>query len=399
MPETALEQELDRWAVESLYGSDEPEAVKQARLAAFERYHSLPLPDERTPGWRRTDLSGLDLKPLSPAHSTCDIRVAAADLRSGVVASSLEQASGNGSLPDFARVRTALSLGKFSALTRSLWQGGGFIRVPNGVTLTQPIVVEWKSGPYPRLVLIVGQGANATVVERQANDLRLISGVVDIVVEDGAVLRYCHDQECDKDSVVFSHQHASVGRDAKLITLNFALGGKLARADVEVELQGPGAESDMLGLVFGERRQQFDFHTLQGHRSHDTRSDLLFKSALDDESHSGYTGVITIDKGAQRSDAYQANRNLMLSDGARADTEPMLEIEADDVRCTHGATVGPIDEETLFYVESRGLSPDDGARLLVEGFFSEVFQKFGDDRVTKDLADKVSPHLGRVAAH
>ncbi|HLW38599.1 MAG TPA: SufD family Fe-S cluster assembly protein, partial [Candidatus Eremiobacteraceae bacterium] len=124
----------------------------------------------------------------------------------------------------------------------------------------------------------------------------------------------------------------------------------------------------------------------------------LFKSALDDESHSGYTGVITIDKGAQRSDAYQANRNIMLSEGARADTEPMLEIEADDVRCTHGATVGPIDEETLFYVESRGLSPDDGARLIVEGFFSEVFQKFGDARVTQALAAKVSPHLIRVAA-
>ena len=191
---------------------------------------------------------------------------------------------------------------------------------------------------------------------------------------------------------------SSVGRDAKLITLNFANGGKLARADVAVELEAPGAESDMLGLVFGEGQQQFDFHTLQGHRSHDTRSDLLYKSALDDNSHSSYTGVITIDRGAQRSDAYQANRNIMLSDGARADTEPMLEIEADDVRCTHGATVGPIDEETLFYVASRGMSPDNAARLIVEGFFSEVFEKFGDERVTSALANDVSPHLVRLAA-
>src|SRR5579864_3894200 len=155
----------------------------------------------------------------------------------------------------------------------------------------------------------------------------------------------------------------------------------------------------MLGLVFGEGTQQFDFHTLQGHRSPNTRSDLLFKSALDDRSHSAYTGVIIIDRGAQRSDAYQANRNLLLSEGARADTEPMLEIEADDVRCTHGATVGPIDEETLFYAATRGLSPDDAARLIVEGFFAEVFQKFGDERVTSKLAEKVSPHLGRVGAH
>jgi len=126
---------------------------------------------------------------------------------------------------------------------------------------------------------------------------------------------------------------------------------------------------------------------------------LLFKSALDDQSHSLYTGVIMIDNGAQRSDAYQANRNLILAEGARADTEPMLEIKADDVRCTHGATVGPIDEETMFYAASRGLAPDDAARLIVEGFFAEVFEKFGDARVTDDLARKVSPHLGRVAAH
>lgn len=399
MPETALETELDRLAVESLYGSDEPEAVKQARRAAFDRYRTLPLPDERSPGWRRTNLTGIDLKPLAPAHSTCTIRVAPADAKLGVIATTLESAAGNGMIAEFAQVRPGLTLGKFSALARGMWQGGGFIRVPNGVAVSEPIEVEWQSGPYPRLLVIVGKGASASLIEQHANDLRLISGVVDIFVEDGGILRYAHAQECGPDTVVFSHQYASVGRDAKLVTLNFANGGKLSRADVEVELQGPGAESDMLGLVFGEGTQQFDFHTLQGHRSHDTRSDLLFKSALDDNSRSSYTGVINIEKGAQRSDAYQANRNIMLSDGARADTEPMLEIEADDVRCTHGATVGPIDEETMFYVASRGLSPDNAARLIVEGFFAEVFQKFGDDRVTKKLAEKVSPHLGRLGAH
>jgi len=398
MPETAFEEELDRLAVESLYGPDEPAAQRQARLEAFERYRSLALPDERTPGWRRTDLAGIDLKPVSPAHSTCAIRISDADKQRGVVATSLDAATGNGMLATITKLRGGLTLGKFSALTRSLWQGGGFVRIPDGAVLADPIEIEWLSGPYPRLVVIIGKGAQASVVERQGTDARLISGVVDLFVEDGAILRYAHVEECSPNTVVFSHQHASVGRDAKLITLNFAIGGKLARADVEVELQAPGAESDMLGLVFGEGKQQFDFHTLQGHRSHDTRSDLLFKNALDDDSHSSYTGVITIDKGAQRSDAYQANRNIMLSEGARADTEPMLEIEADDVRCTHGATVGPIDEETLFYVESRGLSPDDGARLIVEGFFSEVFQKFGDARVTQALAAKVSPHLIRVAA-
>ncbi len=189
-----------------------------------------------------------------------------------------------------------------------------------------------------------------------------------------------------------------MARDSKLISLNFGIGGRLARNDIEVELCGRGAESEMLGLVFAEDNQEFDYHTLQGHRSADTRSDLLFKNALDDHSHSSYTGVIIIDPGAQRSDAYQANRNLLLSEGARADTEPKLEIEADDVRCTHGATVGPIDDEQLFYTTSRGLAPDVAARLIVEGFFQEVFEKFGEPSVTESLRNKVAPHLGRVGA-
>jgi Fe-S cluster assembly protein SufD len=199
--------------------------------------------------------------------------------------------------------------------------------------------------------------------------------------------------------VVFSHQRAKLGRNAKLITLNFAIGGKLARADVEVNLAGQGAESDMLGLVFGEGDQQFAFQTLQGHHAPDTRSDLLYKSALDDQSHSAYTGVIEIGHDAPRSEAYQANRNLLLSDGARADTEPKLAILIDDVtRCTHGATVGPIDEEQLFYLRSRGIDPQAATRIIAEGFFQDVFAKAGDERLTASLQELIAPHIGRLGA-
>ena len=178
-----------------------------------------------------------------------------------------------------------------------------------------------------------------------------------------------------------------------------AMGGRMSRADVEVELRGQGAESDMLGLIFGEGEQQFDFHTLQGHHAPDTRSDLLYKSALDDRSHSTFTGIISIGKDAPRSEAYQANRNLLLSSGARADTEPKLEILIDDVaRCTHGATVGPVDEEQLFYLRSRGMDKQTATRMIVEGFFEEVFQKVGDERVTADLAKAIEPHVGRLEA-
>lgn len=379
-------------------GASGPEEVLEARLAAFDAFESIPFPTESSVGWRRTDLAGIDLKPAPPAESVCDIKLPESARAVGAIATSLEDAVRTTALAVVNTVRTGLSFRKFSALTQSVWQGGGFLHVPAGADIAEPIQVSWKGGPYPRLVVVIGKNARATVVEQHDQSSQYISGRVDLILEDGAHLNYIHVQDCAREAVVFSHQRAEIGRDAKLVTLNFGLGGRLARTDVEVELQGSGAESDMLGLVFAEGEQQFDYHTLQGHRAPNTRSDLLFKSALDDRSHSAYTGVIIIDRGAQRSDAYQANRNLLLSEGARADTEPMLEIEADDVRCTHGATVGPVDEEQLFYAESRGLEPDAAARMIVEGFFGEVFEKFGQPSVTKLLHGKVAPHVARVGA-
>ena len=285
-------------------------------------------------------------------------------------------------------------------MAQAAWSGGAYVSIPDGAQLVEPVVVHWGAGPYPRLHVVLGKDARATVVERHDSESGLSSGIVDLTVSDGAQLTYVHVQNQPRDAVVFSHQHARVGKDAKLITLNFAIGGHMSRSDVEVELVGQGAESDMLGLVFGEGDQQFDFHTLQGHRAPDSRSDLLFKSALDDRSHSTYTGVISIGKDAPRSEAYQANRNLLLSEAARADTEPKLEILIDDVaRCTHGATIGPVDDEQMFYLQSRGLDADTSARLIVEGFFEEVLRKAGDERATAGLLELVAPHVERLGAH
>jgi Fe-S cluster assembly protein SufD len=378
--------------------ASEPDAVREARLAAFAAFESMPFPTESTLGWRRTDLAGIDLQPAAPAPSACVIRLPQAASQAGVVSSTLADALRTRSIATLTSLHTGLSFRKFSALAQAAWQQGGFLHIPAGAEIVEPIHVDWQTGPYPRLAIVVGKNARVTVVEQHAQRERFVSGRVDLVLEDGAHLNYIHVQDCSRDSVMFSHQRAEIARDAKLVTLNFGLGARLARTDVEVELMGAGAESDMLGLIFAEGEQQFDYHTLQGHRSSNTRSDLLFKAALADRSHSAYTGVIIIDRGAQRSDAYQANRNLLLSEGARADTEPMLEIEADDVRCTHGATVGPVDEEQLFYTQSRGLAPDVAARLIVEGFFGEVFEKFGDPSVTKLLQGKVAPHVARVGA-
>jgi Fe-S cluster assembly protein SufD len=398
--ETLGEYLPDRESIEALSKHQplEPHDVLEARLNAYEKYLALPMPGERTEGWRRTNFGGIDLSPVSPDRAVCAFTVAKSDSGRGYVVDILEESVARGA-SSALNTDTGLSISKFSALAQALWISGGSIHIPAGVEMTAPIIVDWKSGAYPRLDIYVGKGARASVLEMSSLPGRLTTGIVDIHVDDDAHLTYVHAQNAPRDAVVFSHQRAKLGRNAKLITLNFAIGGKLSRADVEVNLAGQGAESDMLGLVFGEGDQQFAFQTLQGHHAPDTRSDLLYKSALDDQSHSSYTGVIEIGHDAPRSEAYQANRNLLLSDGARADTEPKLAILIDDVtRCTHGATVGPIDEEQLFYLRSRGIDPQAATKIIAEGFFQDVFAKVGDERLTASLQELIAPHIGRLGA-
>ncbi len=384
-------------AIEALT-ANEPSWLRDVRHGALERFAAIAAPTERSEGWRRLSLSGIDLAPVAPEPSPFKLTVASVDRARGVIAKTISEAL----LSHEPLVREALlharggrTVGKYSALAEAAWQGGAFVHVPDGVELSSPIIAETESGTYPRLIVVVGKNARAAITETHRERGRFSAGISDVIVGENAHLTYAHVQECGPKTVVFSHQHARIAHGAKLVTLNLGAGGTLSKTDVEVELLGAGAESDMLGLVFAHGTQQFDYHTLQGHRASDTRSDLLFKSALDGQSHSVYTGVIIIEKGAQRSDAYQANRNLLLAEGARADTEPKLEIEADDVRCTHGATVGPIDSEQLFYLGSRGIDRETASRLIVEGFFQDVLDKVGDERVTRPLESKFAPHLER----
>jgi Fe-S cluster assembly protein SufD len=395
-----MHAQIERSAIDRL-SKDEPAWLAESRRAAFARYEALPQPTDATPGWRRLSLEGIDLHAPAPEPSRIDLRFSQADRTRGLVVSSLgsARAAHGDALPEtIGAAHTGKSVGRYAALAEALWQGGAVVTAPAGFQASEPVYIDVVSGPYHRVIVMAGANSKLTVVETHREADRLSAGIVDVICGQGASVHYVHVQDCARSASVFSHQRATLARDARLVSLNFGIGGRLSRSDVEVELCGHNAESDMLGLVFAEGQQEFDYHTLQGHRSANTRSDLLFKSALDDRSHSAYTGVIIIDRGAQRSVAYQANRNLLLSEGARADTEPMLEIEADDVRCTHGATVGPVDEEQLFYARSRGLAPDDAARLIVDGFFQEVFEKFGEPLVTETLREKVAPHLGRVSA-
>jgi Fe-S cluster assembly protein SufD len=224
----------------------------------------------------------------------------------------------------------------------------------------------------------------------------LSSSAVEVFARDGAQVQYVAVQRLGKGAFYQAVQRTLAGRDSTLDTLNVALGATTTRVDLNCRLLGPGSNSDMLGLYFGDGDQHFDFNTSQDHVSDNAGSDLLYKGALDGHSRSVFRGIIRVHKGAQKTDAYQTNRNILLSPHARADSLPNLEIEADDVKCSHGATVGQLDDEAKFYLMSRGIPRTAAERLVVLGFLGEVLARLPlggvGHKVTRVIEEKLAHH-------
>jgi Fe-S cluster assembly protein SufD len=274
--------------------------------------------------------------------------------------------------------------GKFAALHGAFWSGGVFLYVPRGVEIELPLqAITFADQPglglFNHSLVVLEAGSRATFVESVASDERHTNGFADdvseLIVRDGANLRHIHLQEWGLGVQNISLQRLVAGRDSTTNWLTVTLGGQLSRAEVQAVLNGQGASAEMLGIFFGEGRQHLDHHTMQIHNVPNTTSDLLFKGTLNDTARSVFSGLIQVAPGAQKTDAYQLNRNLLLSDKARADSIPNLEIQANDVRCTHGASVGPVNPEHLFYLMARGLSRADATRMIVEGFFEPVVMR------------------------
>ncbi len=273
----------------------------------------------------------------------------------------------------------------FTQLHDAFLIGGAAVSVPPGVVVDKPIVVlHWSEGDglasFPHTLVVAGESAEVTVLDRFASpDVRggghLVDAVVELLVGDNARVRYLSVQEHGPHTWQIALQRAHVGRDAALRSSAVALGGDYARLRSESLLTGEGGESDLLAVYFGDGAQMLDFRTLQDHDAPRTRSDLLFKGAVEDEARSVYSGLIRLRPPAQKANAFQTNRNLVLTEGAGAESIPNLEIEANDVRCSHASTVGPIDEDQLYYLESRGVRPEDAERLIVLGFFDDVFDR------------------------
>lgn len=414
--------------------SGEPVWLTQQRVAAWGQASALPVPDRTMEGWRRTDLSDLDLDGLLARRTNgkqTDVQSTLADnlgglagtlrivdgvvaekwlspelAKKGVILTSLRAAiAAHGDIVEkhLGRLVTGAE-SKLVALAAALWQDGLFVYVPRGVTVEQPLLSRMaSSGGAPSLfrsLIVVEEGAEATVVEDYLSDdaaaESLASGTVEIVTGQASRLRYANLQEWSPQTWHFNRLKAETGRDSRIDWLFVAVGGKVHRAEVDAGLDGQGAETELVGLIFGDGEQQFDHQTLQDHIGNDTRSNLNFKAALADAASSNFQGLIRVNKTSLRTDSNLENRNLLLSDHSKAESDPRLEIlNSDVIRCAHGATVGPLDPETIFYIQTRGVPGNEARRLVVEAFFDEVLQKIPVEAIKLSVWRTIQRKLGR----
>ncbi len=292
---------------------------------------------------------------------------------------------------------------KFASLHIAFVTDGAFIYVPPGVVVEEPIVIAQRaagagSAVFPHTLVIAEQNSAVTVVDLFSSEdetAHFACGANDLYGGHGSKLTYVAAQAWSKSTLSFQFNSTVVRRDARVQSLNVHLGAKQARHESLSQMQAPGGVSEMLALTIARGSQEFDQRTLQIHQAPNTKSDLLYKNALLDQAHTIFSGLIVVDPDAQKTDAYQSNRNLMLSDDAEANALPGLEIQANDVRCTHGATSSRIDPEQEFYLESRGINRPLAEELLIFGFFEEVLKRLESEDIQEALRGLIRSRFGK----
>jgi Fe-S cluster assembly protein SufD len=460
LPATFDRASLEQLLADQHPGGVAPAWVIDRRRAAFDRLESLPLPDRRDENWMRTDIRlfkpkawGLRRRPNSDA--TIPTGLLAECLAGGRSSGDAffddsPQAAGN-STPlagrllsldghvlseelDPALAARGVLFGSadrllaehadlfqrhwfsvidsqcdwFAALHAAFHTASTVLYVPPGVKINEPLHVLSGLGEggvdTSHVLVVLGDGAEATVLTETAGGGGTASpgsgfhcGGTEIVVGRNAFLRMVNLQNWSTGVWHFARQKAVVHEQGRLQWTLGALGSRLSQVAQDVALVGRGASAQVNGVMFTEGRQQLVYNTLQHHEAPGCRSDLLYKGGLQDRSRLVWRGMIKVDKAAQKTDGYQRNDNLMLSREARADSIPGLEIEADDVRCTHGATSGRVDEEQIFYAQARGLSADEAARLVVAGFFQQVFDRITILPVREALARAIGSRIRRIS--
>ena len=404
-----------------------PEWFHDQQRGAWKQFESLPNPTRKDQAWRFSNVGLLDLTPfeISGPLSEDDHKnvlkysrgleqyagrmifandqlierdVISEDLKKrGVIFQPLERAMVEHAdlfQKYFMSTETTLGSAKFAALHKALVSSGTFLFVPRGLEIELPIeIFHWlrhdKMSIFPHLLLVADELAKVTVIEHfRSCDQRAAGfacGVNDLIAGPGAKVTYVCAQDWAENVVALQMNTTVVDHDASAMSLNLHLGAKYSRFESLSRLVGEGARSDLLAVAVAKHQQEFDARTLQDHISPHTASDLLYKNALDDRARTIFGGLIRVEPHAHFTDAYQKVRNLLLSDDAEANSMPGLEILADNVRCTHGATSGQIDEDQLFYLRARGIPTKTAQRLLVTGFLGEVIERLNHPTIGHHL--------------
>jgi len=414
------------------------EQIQSIRDRAWSVYRQLPFPSTSDEAWRRTDIRLLkksdlrlfdksneklpfDKLPdrlcesltdevkgsqiiLSPEGVTYKIDPELSG--KGVIFKDLERAASEDTslLAEIFNQVVRPEDGKFAALASALSNQGIFLYVPKGVHVHQPLhSIIWAPGKnlahLSHIIIWIDENASATFIHESASPTEvdqqsMHAGVVEVKVARGANLKFVELQSWGEHVWNFTHERAQVADDGKIDWIFGAMGSHLTKNFSDLDLIGPGANGRMSGFYFTDGVQHLDHDTQQNHYAPNTTSDLLFKGALRDYSRSVWQGMIYVAPGAQKTDGYQANRNLMLSPNSRADSIPGLEILADDVRCTHGATVSKIDPDQSFYLSSRGIPQKEAEKLIVEGFFERIMQRIPFERVRNRFHAAIEEKLG-----
>lgn len=387
---------------------EEPEWMHTFRQEALNLFEVLPWPTTSDEEWRRTNISNIPFERFqfleesvaakgtragnagklsgkirfrgyTPVEAVVDENLA----QKGVVFTTLVEAlhSHPELIQEYFMTRNVRpGEGKFEALHAAFWTHGVVLYVPRNVEIEKPFLTIFEeigeeNATFPHVLVILEAGARAAFLSEIISDGEgavFRNSVVNLFVQDNAALKYAEVQNLNENSYNFMNGWSELQRDAHIYSLVGTFGSKLTKNRLGGGAMGSGADAELHGVYFAHKQQHFDQRTIQYHEAPGARTNVFYKGVVKDKAHTIYQGLIRVFKGAQKTDAYQQNKNLSLNDGARADSIPSLEIEANDVRCTHGATVGKVNEEEVFYLMSRGLPRSEAKRLLVEGFLDEV---------------------------
>jgi Fe-S cluster assembly protein SufD len=360
-----------------------------------------PLPDQKAKGWEFTDLSGLDLDAYETVSAVPRIEGAAG----ATVMPLAEAAESHPELVEGRLGALAPTGDPFVARNDASWTDGVLVHVPAGVRLEEPVRVEVPVEQADvsiawRTLVVLEEGAEAEVWEHwssPADDIdALLNAVVELHVGQAATLRYTSTQDISEKAWVFATQRAEVGRDGRLDWAALGFGSARGKVRMETNLAGPGAEARVTGGYAGGPGQHLDYDTTQEHAAPNTNSDLAFRGVLGGDATAVWRGMIRVDPGAQQTDAFQESRNLLLSTSAHADAIPGLEIEADDVRCTHAAAVAQVDRDQLFYLTSRGLDSAEAKSLIVEGFLESLVERLAEGPVREEISAALERRLSEI---